>query len=111
MANIGEMNKEQVEEMLNKRAEIALEMDDLEKDYPDVFCGVVLDYDNTLHIYKAEDFRKIAKILGKEIMIKPYEEEVRKNLRHLGEMGFYYEYSGKRWRVFTLYEDEREVVG
>lgn len=111
MANIGEMNKEQVEEMLNKRAEIALASDGLEKMYPDVFCGVLLDYENTLHIYKTEDFRKIAKILEKEIMIKPYDEVERKKLTNLGEMGFYYEYSGKRWRVFTLYSDEREVIG
>lgn len=108
MTKIEEKNR--VEMMLKARIGIALDMDDLDKRYPDVFCGVSLDVENVVHIYKTQTLKKIAEILGKKVVIKPYTEEEVKQYRYLGLMWFYYEYGGKKWRVYSLYEDESEVV-
>lgn len=108
---IEEMNKEQIETMLKERMQIALDMDDLDKRYPDVFCGVSLDVENVIHIYKPQVLRKMATILGEKVVVKPYTEEEVKEYRYLGKMCFYFEYGGKKWRVYSLYENESEVVG
>ena len=111
MAKIEEMNKEQIEEMLAERAQFALDMDDLDKRYPDVFCGVSLDVDNVIHIYKPQVLRKMAIILGENVVVKPYTEEEAKEMRYLGKMWFYFEYGGMKWRVYSIYENESEAVG
>ncbi len=109
MVKIEEMNKEQVEDLLNARCDLAIEMGDFYDLCPGVFCGIRLDYENTLHIHETEDFKKIARILEKEFVVIPYEDKG--NFDYLGLLAFNYEYAGKNWRAFTLYRDESEVVG
>ena len=103
--------KKQVVRMLEKRADLALEMDMLDKEYPDVFCGVAVDYERTLHIYQPKTLRKMAEILEKPVKVEPYTEEQIKDFKYHGQVSFMFEYAGKKWRVFSLYEDESEVVG
>lgn len=108
---IEEMNKEQIEAMLKARAQLALDVDDLDKRYPDIFCGVALDVERAIHIWKPETLRKMANILGEKVVIDPYTEEEVEAYRYLGTMWFSFEYAEKKWRVFSLYENESEVVG
>ena len=111
MAKIEEMNKEQVEKMLRTRADVAILMDELDKKYPDMFCGVALNEDMVLHIYKPQTLRKMAEILEKPVKIEKYTEEQIKDLTYHGQVSFMFEYAEKKWKVFSLYEDESEVVG
>ena len=108
---IEEMNKMQVEAMLAERAQLALDTSRLDKQYPDVFCGVTLDVARTIHIYKPCNLKKIAEILGKKVVIKPYSKDEILGSRYLGKMWFVFEYAGLKWNVFALYENESEVVG
>ena len=103
--------KKPVVRMLEKRAELALEMDLLDKEYPDVFCGVAVDYERTLHIYQPKTLRKMAEILGKAVKVEPYTEEQIKDFTYHGQVSFMFEYAEKKWKVFSLYADESEVVG
>ena len=105
------MNKELVKGMLEERAMIALEMDKLDKRYPDVFCGVSLDVERAIHIWKPETLRKMANLLGEKVVIEQYTEEEVEAYRYLGKMWFSFEYAEKKWRVFSLYENESEVIG
>ena len=107
---IEEMNKKQIVAMLAERAQLALDTSMMDKQYPDVFCGVTLDVERTIHIYKPYNLKRIADILGKKVVIKPYSEDEISS-RYLGKMWFVFEYAGLKWKVFALYEDESEVVG
>ena len=107
---IEEMSKEQIEEMLKTRALLAMDLDDLGNRYPDVFCGVILDVENVIHIWQPETLKKMANILGKTVVIEPYTEEEVEAYRYLGTMWFSFEYAEKKWRVFALYENESEVI-
>lgn len=112
MVKIEEMNKNQVEQMLQERCMLAVDLDDFDRKYPDVFCAVTLDVNYVVHVWQAECLRQIAKVLGEELVIRPYSEEEKELYpEYKGEIYFYYEYLGYRWRVHSLYSDESEVVG
>lgn len=111
MVKIAEMNEEQARMILEERANIALEMDNLDKRYPDVFCGLYLDLDHVIHVWKVAMVKQIAKVLGKEVVITPYSDDEKEKYGYLGEVYFYYEYGGQRWRVFAVYSNEKEMVG
>lgn len=111
MSTVTNMSKEQVEKMLTQRAEMAMALDELDKQFKDVFCGVHLDTENTLHIYKTETIKEIANKLEVPVVVDPYLEEDKESLHpYLGQMWFPFECCGKKWKVFSLYEDESEVV-
>ena len=111
MSDLKEMSKKAVEEMLQKRAQLALELDELDKQFEDVFCGVHLDTERVLHIYKTETLKEIANKLEVPVVVDPYLEEDKERLHpYLGQMWFPFECCGKKWKVFALYEDESEVV-
>lgn len=111
MSDLKEMSKKAVEEMLQKRAQLALELDELDKQFVDVFCGVHLDTERVLHIYKPEILKEIANKLEVPVVVDPYLEEDKERLHpYLGQMWFPFECCGKKWKVFSLYEDESEVV-
>lgn len=109
MSDLKEMSKAAVEEMLQKRAQLALELDALDKEYPDVFCGMHLDTKRVLHIYQISRLKEIAKILEVPVAVAEYEDK--ENMQpYLGRLWFPFECCGKKWQVFALYEDESEVV-
>ena len=110
MSDLNKMSKAAVVEMLQKRAQLALELDAFDKEYPDVFCGVKIDYERDLHIFGTEVFKQIADVLGKKYKISPYSEEEKDDFPYLGTIYFWYEYAGKKWKVFALYSDESEEV-
>ena len=66
MAKIEEMSKKQIEAMFKDRIEKAMILEEINKKYPGVFCGCELFPDSVLHIYHVEDFKNIARILGKK---------------------------------------------
>lgn len=110
MSTVTNMSKEQVERMLTQRAKMAMVLDALDKEYPDVFCGMHLDTERVLHIYQASVFKEIAKILEAPVTVVQYVENKDKMNPYLGRMWFPFECCGKKWQVFVLYEDESEVV-
>jgi len=111
MSDLKEMSKAEVEEMLQKRAQLAVELNELDKQFEDVFCGVHLDTERVLHIYQTERLKEIANKLEVPVVVDPYSEEVREQMRpYLGRLWFPFECCGKKWQVFSLYEDESEVV-
>lgn len=108
---VEEMSKEQVVKMLETRADLAVLLDTFDKKYPDVFCGVTVDYERTLHIYQPKTLRKMAEILEQPVKVEPYTDEQIKDYTYRGQISFMFEYAEKKWKVFALYEDESEVVG
>ena len=110
MSTVTNMSKEQVEKMLTQRAEMAMALDELDKEFEGVFCGTMLDTEHVLHIYQVSVLKEIAKILEVPVAVEEYEDK-EKMQPYLGRMWFPFECCGKKWQVFSLYEDESEVVG
>lgn len=104
------MSAEEVKDMLVLRAQIALDADQLDRQFENVFCGIHLDTDRMLHIYRCDVFKEIAKKLEKKVVIVPYTEEEKGNFTYLGQMYFYFSCCGLKWRVFSLYSSDAEVV-
>ena len=110
MSDLKEMSRAEVEEMLIERVKLELDLDAFGKKYDGLFCGLATD--KGLHVFRAENLKNMAAILGKEIVIKPYEtEEIDKRMPYKGQIFFEYECCGIIWEVFALYTDESEVVG
>lgn len=104
------MSAEEVMDMLVMRAQNALDADQLDRQFEDVFCGIHLDTDRTLHIYRCDVFKEIAKKLEKKVVISPYTEEEKGDFTYLGLMYFDFSCCGLKWKVFSLYSSDAEVV-
>lgn len=111
MSDLKEMSRTEVEEMLIERVQFELDLDAFDKKYAGLFCGISAD--KGLHVFRAVNLKTMAAILGKEIIIKPYEQKdiEESQLPYKGKIFFEYECCGIIWEVFALYADESEVVG
>lgn len=110
MSTVTNMSKEQVEKMLTQRAEMAMALGEFDKEFEGVFCGTRLDTEHVMHIYQVSVFKEIAKILEVPVTVEQYVENKERMQPYLGRMWFPFECCGKKWQVFSLYEDESEVV-
>ena len=110
MSTVTNMSREQVEKMLTQRAEMAMALGEFDKEFEGVFCGTSLDTEHVMHIYQASVFKEIAKILEAPVTVVQYVENKDKMNPYLGRMWFPFECCGKKWQVYSLYEDESEVV-
>lgn len=98
--NLSEMTKQEVRDMLVYRAGAAMELARLDEDFQDVFCGIKLDLENCLHVWKEENLRTIADIMGEEVEIEVREGDD----KYPAEVYFYTQLFGLKWRVFALSE-------